>query len=168
MYSITCIQICKLREQSQKGHHALPLAEEGLRILAANHQHSCFYPTNPTASGESPVCQEDSPVKYISRIDKWNRNEMMALIKHNLHTVHAHVHVYMHLLFFFSFTNPWYIQYTHTLLMFVPTVSVTMYNKYIIFTLKFRLALQGLFHGRAYMYLRVTLFKKWSIVLYER
>ena len=113
MYSITCIQICKLREQSQKGHHALPLAEEGLRILAANHQHSCFYPTNPTASGESPVCQEDSPVKYISRIDKWNRNEMMALIKHNLHTVHAHVHVYMHLLFFFSFTNPWYI-YTYS------------------------------------------------------
>ena len=47
----------------QNGYHTLPLAEEELGILAASHQHSCFYPTNLTAIEGSPAYQEGSPVK---------------------------------------------------------------------------------------------------------
>jgi len=46
----------------QKGHHTLPLAEEELGILAASHQHSCFYPTNLTTIEGSPAYQVGSPV----------------------------------------------------------------------------------------------------------
>lgn len=52
---------CKLWEQN--GHDTLPSAEEELGILTASHQHSCFYPTNPTAIEGSPVYQVDFPVK---------------------------------------------------------------------------------------------------------
>ena len=44
----------------------------GLNILAADHQHFCFYPASPTATEENPVCQEDSP-ESIHRTIAHNR-----------------------------------------------------------------------------------------------
>lgn len=46
----------------KNGHHTLPLAEEELGISAASHQHSCFYPTSPTAIEGSPAYQVSSPM----------------------------------------------------------------------------------------------------------
>ena len=69
----------------QNGHNTLPLAEEELGILAASHQHSCFYPTSLTAIEGSLAYQVGSPVNR-----KYNLSEPA-----NIHCTYMYMRTYM-------------------------------------------------------------------------
>ena len=60
-----CVQKCIYTELlEQNRNQTVPLVKEESGILATNHLHSCFCPTNLTAIEEIPVCQEDSPTNW--------------------------------------------------------------------------------------------------------